>query len=112
MIIIIIAILFIITALLIPIISWSMEVYANEPYIKFEQFLELYNKDSSKWELGGGHVRFNKGYYFNQFFNFKLIDYYMYRHWKRKLDKTQKEEKLQKIYDEIFKEINKDETSI
>lgn len=48
MIIIIIAILFIITALLIPIISWSMEVYANEPYIKFEQFLELYNKDSSK----------------------------------------------------------------
>lgn len=103
-------IVFIITALLVPIIIWGTNLYTDEPYIKFDQFLELYNKDPSKWVLGYDHIEF-KRYCSNQYFNFKLIDYYMYRYWKRKLDKSKKEEKLKVIYDEIFKEINKDENT-
>lgn len=103
-------IVFIIMALLVPIIIWGINLYTDEPYIKFDQFLELYNKDPSKLVLGYNHIEF-KRYFSNQYFNFKLIDYYMYKYWKRKLNKSQKEEKLKVIYDEIFKEINKDENT-
>ena len=95
-----------VVALIVLIFNWFSVLYTDDPYIKFEKFLKLYNKDSSEWELLYAHVKFKK-----YFFNFKLIDYYMYRHWKRKLDKRQKEEKLQKLYDEIFKEVNKDENT-
>lgn len=84
--------------------NWRCNVYSNRPYIKFEQFVDLYNKSPDKWELYNGYVSYHKDncYIYSKAFNFNLIDHYLYQHWRRKTLKQQ----LNQEVEDLIKEIN------
>lgn len=83
--------------------------------IKFNHFINLYTINPDRWELFGRYVDFVKpveGYYKSWketvMFQFNIIDYYRYQHWKRNLEKQKRQEKECKQLQEVISIIKSD----
>jgi hypothetical protein len=77
--------------------------------IKFNDFINLYVINPDRWELSHRFVLFVKsvkGYYITSLdkimFQFSIIDYYRYRHWKHTLEKQKQKEKECKQLQEVI----------
>lgn len=76
--------------------------------IKFNDFINLYVINPDRWELDNNFVSFVKPcdgflrWKETIMFQFSIIDYYRYRHWKRTLEKQKQKEKECKQLQEVI----------
>lgn len=94
-------------ALFWSIISWIFSWSEGQIKIKFKDFVELYNLDSSKCKLGDYNPKCRKESYhssWDSYLTFKLnyIDFCRYKVWKYNVEKRNKQQRAQAEFQEIL----------
>ena len=85
----------------------------NYPVINFEEFKKLYSMNPDRWRLYGYSVTFIKSRDVTRHtqstdFQFGVVDYYRYKHWKSKTEKQKKKEQQCKALEEVISILKSD----
>ena len=94
--------------------TWKETLGSEKPWIKFKDFVKLYNADPDRWnikyrnnpELCTSDVRNWPRTY--AYFKFNYIDLYRYKLWKFNMERQNKKQRAQKTYEEAMTALNID----
>lgn len=99
-------------ALIWSIIDWAVTLKSTRPWLKFKEFIKLYNIDSNKWNIGGATpkcAKVDNAYWSSDYIYFKLnyIDHYRYKLWKFNHQRQKRKEYARYEYMKALEAFNK-----
>lgn len=95
-------------ALIYSVWLWTQSLGSEKPWIKFKDFIKLYNASPDKWDIyhdGNPLLRTSPDGQWNKtyvYFKFHYIDYYRYRLWKYNSKRQKQKQRAQKAYVEAM----------
>ena len=99
-------------ALIWSIIDWAYTLKSGRPWLKFKEFIKLYNIDSGKWDIGSSTpkcAKVTRPYWNSDYIYFRLnyIDFYRYKLWKFNRQRQNRKEYARKQCMEALEAFNK-----
>lgn len=100
-------------ALIWSIMEWAYHLESSRPWLKFKDFIMLYEADPDKWNLADSVPQCKKnesphwGWSYI-YFKFNYIDFYRYKFWKWNTKRQKNKEYAREQYEAMLKEIDVD----